>query len=823
MTVRVDIDTSRLDAAPGDIVNLPVRLTNTADAPASCRVSVVGLGDTEPDGVDGPAGYDVIVPAGGTLELLAPVAVPWTLGIGDHTAAIEIISDRPGDRPILTSFVISIGSVARVELVPLPSTMRGRRRAKFKLDIVNNEVVPVDLAISAEAADVEITFRDPAVRLQPGERMLTTAQVRGPRHWSGESTQHNLVITATGRASSTSTTAAYIQRPLFAHRARMVLAAVTVVALWLGAIGGVALWWSNRADDQLADDATFEVVGVDTDGDGVLDQFTDADGNVITGIDTDGDGETDAFFDSSGAPVPDPRGDGGGGGDSGGESGGDGESGGSGGSGDGETADGAGSGSTATSALLRGTVKADGDPSDVTITLTPIALGATPATSAAIQGFVGPQNPEAAKIWSARILPPGSATLNPIRQTEPLAPLETNPESDGVWQIPDVQLRRSYEIVFAKPGFDTQSFVVTPPEDGSPLELDVELVPATGAISGTVRGPSGALGGAEIIVTDGVLSFTTTSATVGAVGTWAVDQVSTPGVYTVSATLRGYGTEVRQVTLKAGETFSGADLNMEVGVGSVSGRIVGPDGQPLGGVSITATNGDESRTTSSLTEGDIGSYNIPQLSVGGTFTLLVTAPGYISESRRTPVNGAVGGVDFGMTKTTLTLTGTVTSGTSGIGVANAGLTLTTGDLTFRASTVGGANRGQFAIADLPPGSYTVTVDHYQHVPSTQLVVLTAGVPPPPLDIALERGSGLPALGTGSLVVEVVDPSAKTTETRQIKNATVRLIRTQTGQELPPITQEAYNFRIDNIPIGTYTVLVTAPRYNPAPARQVSIG
>ena len=35
----------------------------------------------------GRPGYDVIVPAGETVEVLSPVAVPWALGIGDHTAA----------------------------------------------------------------------------------------------------------------------------------------------------------------------------------------------------------------------------------------------------------------------------------------------------------------------------------------------------------------------------------------------------------------------------------------------------------------------------------------------------------------------------------------------------------------------------------------------------------------------------------------------------------------------------------------------------------------------------------------------------------------
>ena len=826
MTVRASIVLSRIEAAPGDIVEVPVQLTNSADVPASCRVTVVGLGsDVDAVGVALPAGVPpsgesalVVVPPKTTVEVATPVVVPSTLGIGEHAAAIEVASNRPGDRPSLTPFVVSIGSVARVELVAVPSTIRGRRRAKFKLDVVNHEAARVDLHISAEAPDVAVRFAETDMRLEPGQRALTKASVTGPRHWSGEPTQHNLVITARGRSGASAiTTAAYVQRPLFAHRARVVVAGLTVIALWLGALVGAGLWWSNRQDN--GSDASSEVVGQDTDGDGVLDTFVLPDGSVVTGIDTDGDGVPDAFFDADGNPVADPTAGG-----SGSSGAGSGDSSGSGGSGSGETADGEngdGSATGPTSTVVRGTVKADGDLSDITITLAPVALGAAPP--AAVQGFAGPDRSEASKFWSAQYIPPASTTLNPVRQTEPLAPIVTNPKADGVFQIPDVPLRHSYTVVVAKPGFVTQSFVVTPTDDGSPLDLDVELVPANGAISGTVRGPNGPLGGAEITVSDGTLTFKTTAATVGEIGTWAIDQVSTPGVYTVTATLRGYGTEVRQVKLTPKAPIGIADLTMRSGVGSISGRVVGPDGQPIGGASITATDGDVSRTTSSLTEGDIGSYTIPQLTQSVNFTLLVEAPGYISQSRRTPVSGAVSGIDFSMTKTTVQLTGMVTSGATGVGIANAGLILKTGDLEFRASTAGGAFRGQFAIADLPPGEYTITVEHYQHVTATEAISLTAGVTPAPLQIALERAPGPPALGTGSLVVEVVDPAAKDAATREIKNATVRLIRTRTGEQVASLTQEAYNFRLDNIPIGTYTVLVTAPKYNDAPPRQVSIG
>jgi hypothetical protein len=75
MTVNVVVLSSRIDAAPGDFVDLPLRLTNTADTPASCRITVVGLdpaegsmgnslGDGDRARTGGRPGYDLVVPAG---------------------------------------------------------------------------------------------------------------------------------------------------------------------------------------------------------------------------------------------------------------------------------------------------------------------------------------------------------------------------------------------------------------------------------------------------------------------------------------------------------------------------------------------------------------------------------------------------------------------------------------------------------------------------------------------------------------------------------------------------------------------------------------
>lgn len=833
MTVHATVLTDRVDAVPGALVTAQVALVNEGSVPATVSVRVVGLDDARP-----APPTTVAVAAGGSAACMVPVAVPDSLGAGDHAAAVEVVSDRPGDRPSLHPFTVSIGSIERVEVRAVPSTIRGLRRARLRVDVANHEPTAVELDVTAEAPDVSVRFRRPRVRVEPGQHALLNGRIKGPRQWFGETTQHNLVITGHGPASAATAKAVFIQRPLFARQLRVGLAALLAISLWLGAIGGFAWWWTHRDADEVA--AGTVVEAVDTDGDGVIDRFVLADGTVITGIDTDGDGEPDAFFDAAGNPVPDPRQGGGAGG--GGGSGGGGSGGGPGGPG-GPGGGGSDGPAAPRAAVVRGTVKADGDLTGISITLTPLSLtaaadGPADAGPSALAGGPGrslgpvttgrPDDAAGAtptKLWSARAAATDAAL--PRRGTEPVRPMLTNPGADGVWLFADVLVNQSYELVFAKPGFDTQSFVITPPDDGSAVELDVELEPAEGAIAGRVFGPSGPLGGVTVTVTDGILTFTTTTATVGDVGSWSLEHVSTPGVYTVTATRHGYGTEVRQVALGPGDQFTGADLRMQPGVGSIAGRIVGPDGAPLGGASVTAATADGSYTTTSLTDGDIGSYLLPRLEIPGSYTVTVELDGYLTQSRRLPLAGPLGGVDFTMVGTTLSLTGKVTTAGTGEGIANVGLTLTTqgtsGDLTFKAATAGGANAGTFLIDDLPPGEYTVRFEHYLHVTSTQLVTLAAGVTPPPLDVRLEPSGGIDPVGTGSLVVMVVDNEADSTANREIDKARVRVVRTSTGETVYDDAPGTFNVQINDLPVGTYTVYVTAPGYSPAPARRVTIG
>ena len=215
MTISADLVTPVVDAAPGEAAFGTVRLHNAGSTPATVRVVTVGLdAAVSGNGHRAPATAAVTVQPGQICDVPVAIDVPATLGIGDHAAAFQVVSERVGDRPLLVPFTVSIASVERVELTPYPSTIRGRRRANFRLDLVNHEDTPVDVAIEGSAPEVQVRFAQPRVQLLPGQHAVTKGKLKGPRRWSGEPTQHTVVITARGRASATSVTAAYVQRPL---------------------------------------------------------------------------------------------------------------------------------------------------------------------------------------------------------------------------------------------------------------------------------------------------------------------------------------------------------------------------------------------------------------------------------------------------------------------------------------------------------------------------------------------------------------------------------------------------------------------------------
>ncbi len=791
--------TEEVGARPGEVAVCRLVVQNAGSTAVPLLVRVHGLGHS--------SSYAPIagepLEAGQQVEVEVPLEVPESFGVGQHALAVEIGSGRPGDESALVHVQLTIGSPAAISPVINPSLIRGGRRVKFEVEVENRANVPTTVDLAGTGPDLRVRLDRTQVAIAPGATASVRGKIRGPRRWVGDPAQHVLTVEARASSVPSYATASYRQRALVPRRARGGMIGVAFLLLWALIAAAVVLLWARRDEPSDAD----------------VNAATEVDGTSLTPL-TNPDG----------TPADGSTGSDGSGGSGGG-------SGGSGGAGGGAAA------SAPTETILRGRVKAgdEGAREGVLVTLIPT----TPGEGLQITGEVTDVSSEAAgvlqpggpgsgmrvehvaapaatstgapvKFWPARY---GTYEAGRLTDLRTLSVASIASGADGSWQFQQVSLRRSYEISFAKAGFNTRAFIVSPNADGKPIELDVDLEPADGSLGGVVTGPSGP---AQVAVTDGTLTFSSTTSTAsGSQGRWAIDGVSTPGTYTITITSPGFGTEVMQVRLEAGESRTNLNLNLRADVGSISGAVSNAEG-PLGGATLVATTGDQTITTTSVTEGATGSFNFPQLALGSTYTVTASADGYITQTRSVTVSGNTTGIDFTLIKSTASIIGRVMSSRDGqvVPLVSAAVTVSAGDLEVRSSSAAAPDAGAFNVTDLPPGTYVLSASRYDHPAVTQLLTLTAGQVFDAGEIVLDYVPRVGVTQTGSVVVRTFDSFGV-----ELPGATVQLV--DVGGHIPvqaktmAATESSVSFTA--VPIGTYQIRVTKSQYRPTTVNQVSVG
>ena len=784
--MKVDLLDPVIEAAPGQTAVCRVRVHNDTSGPAAYRLRIVGLSDQE---IEYPLGLDAL-PAGTAASFDVAVDVPRTFAAGRHSLAMEVVSDRRGDRSALADVTVDVAAIHRVALRINPGNIIGRLRGRFDVEIDNREARPIDIDLHGDGTDLDVSLAQTRLRLIPGDTVAVAGSVTGKRRLFGDSTHHLMTISAISRSAPVYAEATFEQRSLIPRRFRSGMAILALLGLWAGLLIAGTYWYTHRDDDN-KQDTNAALAPVDLDGDGKPDAPL---GSLPTDTSTGANGET------GGA-----------------------EGGGTGAGGDAGTEQKV---EKATATSVGGTVKAgeSGEDTGILVTLAPAKLGTGEATEAqaAARARGGDVNlgdrPDSFKIWSAlsnRYTPAG---VSEIRMTESVRSTES--DTAGLWAFSDVLIRDNYEVAFSKPGYDTKAVIVTPPEDGTAVELEVTLDPASGAVSGTVTGPNGPLGGVDIVITDGTLTFTTaTSSDAGKVGTYAVTGLSTPNTYTLTATLRGYGTEVLQLPMDAGAKRTGINVSMRAGVGSIGGHVTS-GAAPLGGVTITASLGDKAVTTTSLTLGDAGAYNLPQLIVPGTYTVSASAPGYLTQSRSVVLAGNAPDINFSLVRTTAAIIGQVVSNANGP-LSGVGITVGHDDLSFTSSTAIAPSAGSFRLDELPPGDYLVTFERYDHETVSQLVIVVAGQVLDLGTIQMTFRSQPRLTETGSVAVAVRNSSGQ-----DLTGATIQLLDISDGSVVRELSDQGVNaqasFLFQNVPIGTYTVRAARNSYRTSTQR-VSVG
>lgn len=355
---------------------------------------------------------------------------------------------------------------------------------------------------------------------------------------------------------------------------------------------------------------------------------------------------------------------------------------------------------------------------------------------------------------------------------------------------------------------------VSGPADATPIAVELGEVTELGEIqiggipvtvSGSVAGD--AAGATLQLVRAGVLDpdvpALLASVEIGADGSFTLPDIPSPADLDLIVEKPGFATVRRKVTLQPGGDLGDISIQLTPADGKVSGRVAGPDG-PLGGVTITATDGQFTVETVSYTDGDVGAFTLRNLSAPGRYTVTATADGFVPETRTVTLAANQELVELPVISL-VPATGRVEGAVRVEGDASGDvvITLTGGsgvERTMRPISGDGPLAGSYLIDGLPsPGTYTLTFTAAGAVTQVRVVALdpftgssVGRVEPVDLRRELRQVSGT--------VVELGGSA--------LAGADVALSDGVTTWSVPSADDPLGSFAFGGVPPGSYTLTAT---------------
>jgi hypothetical protein len=336
---------------------------------------------------------------------------------------------------------------------------------------------------------------------------------------------------------------------------------------------------------------------------------------------------------------------------------------------------------------------------------------------------------------------PGDAIQVSLVQTGTASPEWTNPPpvvcTGGVtcnFAFSPLPTPAGYELTLSAPGF-ADRVIKQSLEAGQILVVNtVTLGAAPSSIQGTVTTGDGTpIGGVKVTVSSGQFTKTVTTPTAGAqIGVYKVDGLETPRTYVITMALDGYQGQTQAIDLVPGVpgTVNGRMLG---GIGTINGLVTDLGTPPvgLGGVKVVATSGTFRAETATLTGGQnapSGTYSLTGLPTPGRYTVTMSFAGYESETLVVDIGDTLPlEQNAQLKRSTAIVTGIVRVG----GVAANDITMELSDGGKPRTTVTATNQannqpGSYVLADIPPGSYTLTAKRSGIVARVLLVSVVAG-------------------------------------------------------------------------------------------------
>jgi hypothetical protein len=752
--VRVATEHRLVTANPGETVEVRVDVVNTGELIEGVTAHLIGL----PDGQIAvePQLLPLFPDSQGQITLT--VGVPTHQPAGMHPLTIAVVSHGSGSPTQHVDLDLSVSARPGIKISPDPQAIRSKRSGRFVLTVENSGNVALDATLSSTQEDkrTKTRFTPETLRVEPGIASPVILTVKGPRMFTGAETDRIVNVGLVAKRAHTipamdetetepelqlETQVRLRQKPLVSRGLLTALILMAIVGLW-AAIFLLGLTQVLAGDPMTkAAPPSFFAVSADGDGDGGGDASGDGSGGGSAA-----EGAAGAAAAPAGAMPKTGLLPAGVGGEISGTV-------------------------TAASDLLpagRITVQAyrqgrhklievssaatqtDGTyslaglfPTNYVLKFSadgyrPVWYPSAPSKSGAKQVNVVAQGKSEGidvviKGKPASItgdIDPGDS-LNPVAtkvvarmttatgDTDPVAKTTANGLSYTLKNLP---APGTYELSFTAPGYQATKVVTTVAGGEARIQPTVVLNAGTGQISGTVTDGTDPLGNVTITTTQAGQEVSVITPTTGQVGAFSLDHLPTPGTYMLTFTSEDHGSKAVIVDLEAGQSKTAIKVKMVAGTGSVFGVVRDADGNGLGGTSVLVGGSVQSGgsvdtstlpSTTTLTEGSVGSFTISGLATPGDYTLTFIREGYASET--VPISLGASGAPPKLNVTLGTqlggIRGTVTGPGGGVYVG-ATVTATNGAKSWTTTSSAAGDtlaNGGYLFSSLQPGTYSVTV------------------------------------------------------------------------------------------------------------------
>jgi hypothetical protein len=154
-------------------------------------------------------------------------------------------------------------------------------------------------------------------------------------------------------------------------------------------------------------------------------------------------------------------------------------------------------------------------------------------------------------------------------------------------------------------------------------------------VSGMLTDSAGnGLGGATVTVGGAPTTMTSTTLTTGAVGYFSFTALPAPGSYTLTFSLPGHASTTVPIQLNAEGAPPRVRAVLATALGRITGVVTGPDGNPLPGADVVATDGLHSWKSQATSAGGSlpeGGFLLTDLAPG-TYTVTASMAGFSQQT-----------------------------------------------------------------------------------------------------------------------------------------------------------------------------------------------